>query len=115
MEQQEEIQFDRDKVCYPIGEAAEMLGESIVTVRFWSDKFAKYVKPFRSNNGHRFYYPQDIEMLKRIQFYIRERGMTGNGVNQLLKDNRQGNDNRVEVVERLKGMKSILEEIQKNL
>ena len=42
-----------EKYLYTIGEVAEILGESVSLVRFWSNEFAKFIKPQRNARGNR--------------------------------------------------------------
>ena len=104
-----------DKQCFTIGEAAEILEESVSLVRFWSDSFPKEVRPVRNAKGNRLYSRSDIEALKKIHYFVKERGMTLDGARKLMKDNAGCNDNRAEVVERLKAIKSILVEIKSKI
>ena len=54
------------------------------TIRFWEKEF-KQVKP-RILNGNRRYYDKDnIDLLKKIKFLLKDQGMTINGVKKLLK------------------------------
>ena len=52
-----------DKLYYSIGEAADILGENVSLVRFWSDSFPKFLHPRRNAKGNRMYTTEDIEML----------------------------------------------------
>jgi DNA-binding transcriptional MerR regulator len=103
------------KICYKIGEVAELLGESTSLVRFWSDKFENYIKLQRNNKGNRLYSPEDVECLKRIHFYVKERGMTLDGVERLMNDNKGGVDNSILVVNKLKEIKSLLLEVKSQI
>ncbi len=54
------------------------------TIRFWEKEF-KQIKP-RILNGNRRYYDKDnIDLLKKIKFLLKDQGMTINGVKKLLK------------------------------
>lgn len=110
-----EEQIKSRKVYWTIGEAAAELGESTSLVRFWANRFEKFIKPFRNNKGNRLFSKEDLEMLKRIHFYVKERGMKLDGVENILKGNREGGDNTTEVVERLGAVKKQLEEIMNEL
>ena len=59
-----------DRLYYSIGEVAEMLGENVSLVRFWSDSFPKFVRPKRNAKGNRMYSKDDIDMLNRIYFLV---------------------------------------------
>lgn len=104
-----------DKLYYSIGEAADILGENVSLVRFWSDSFPKFLHPRRNAKGNRMYTAEDIEMLKRIHFLVRECGMTLEGAAKRLQNETAEVDNTVKVVECLKRMRSQLEEIRRTL
>ena len=54
-----------EKLYYTISETAEILGESTSLVRFWSNSFPKYIKPYRNAKGNRMFTAEDIETLKQ--------------------------------------------------
>ncbi|MBP5210428.1 MAG: MerR family transcriptional regulator [Bacteroidales bacterium] len=103
------------KICYTIGEVADLLGENVSLVRFWSNKFSEFINPNRNNKGNRLFSPEDVEVLKRIHYYVKDRGMTLEGVQRLLSNNAEGSDRRAEVVERLKSIRAKLVDIKANL
>ena len=43
------------KLFYTIGETAEILGENVSLVRYWSGYFGKYLKNSRTSRGDRRY------------------------------------------------------------
>ena len=53
------------------------------TLRFWEKNF-KQIKPILINGNRRYYDDKTIEMLKRIKFLLKEKGMTINGVKKIL-------------------------------
>ena len=53
-----------EKLFYSISEVADILGESVSLVRFWSNSFPKYIKPERNAKGNRLYTSDDIDVLK---------------------------------------------------
>ncbi len=103
------------KVIYTMGETAEILGENVSAVRYWSNYFEQFVKPLRNAKGNRLYHPEDIETLKQIQFLVKEQGLTLEGAAQRMKDDRRSVERRVKALDILKGIKSDLEEARKQL
>ena len=82
----------KDFIAYKtIGEVAKILssnsnkGKSIPThtIRFWEKKF-KQIKPKILNGNRRYYDIKNIELLKKVQFLLKEQGMTINGVKKIL-------------------------------
>jgi len=74
-----------------IGEVVKILGlrskkgQAIPThtIRFWEKEF-KQVKPKLLNGNRRYYDRNNIEILKRIHFLLKEQGMTIKGVKKIL-------------------------------
>ena len=56
------------------------------TLRFWEKQFYQ-LKPKIFNNKRRYYDYANIEFLKLIKFLLKDKGMTINGVKNVLKSN----------------------------
>ena len=78
-----------------IGEVAEILSSNSKngkliethTIRFWEKKF-KQIKPRVLDGKRRYYDTKNIELLKKVHFLLKEKGMTINGVKKIL-DNQE--------------------------
>jgi len=55
------------------------------TLRFWEKEF-KQIKPKILTGNRRYYDKKNIELLKKIHFLLKDRGMTINGVKKFLKN-----------------------------
>ncbi|MDD3273514.1 MAG: MerR family transcriptional regulator [Bacteroidales bacterium] len=108
-------EFKPEKLYYTIGEVADLLGENTSLVRFWAQKFPEYIKPARNKKGNRLFTADDVSNFKLIYYLVKERGMTLEGASNRMKDNKDGVDRRVDVIESLTGIKERLQEIQKIL
>ncbi|MFA7116038.1 MAG: MerR family transcriptional regulator [Bacteroidales bacterium] len=108
-------EFNVVKMYYSIGEVADILDESTSLVRFWTDKFPTFIKPGRNKKGNRKYSPSDIQNLKTIHHLVKDRGMTLEGANKRLLDNKEGEDKSAEIVDRLSVIKEILLDISNSL
>tara|TARA_B100000900_G_scaffold359225_1_gene330580 strand:- start:4624 stop:4995 length:372 start_codon:yes stop_codon:yes gene_type:complete len=53
------------------------------TIRFWERQF-KQIKPKILNSKRRYYDENNINLLKKIKFLLKDKGMTINGVKKLL-------------------------------
>ena len=104
-----------EKLYYSIGEAAEIIGESTSLVRYWSNEFGKHFKLTRSTRGDRKYTADDIETLKQIHYLVNIKGLTLEGVDKALSENKVKVDRNVKVLESLKDIRCRLEEIKKSL
>ena len=54
------------------------------TIRFWEKQF-KQIKPKIFNNNRRYYNENDINLLKKVKYLLKDQGMTINGVKKVLK------------------------------
>ena len=82
-----------------IAELAEELGVATHVLRFWETKFEQ-IKPMKRSGGRRYYRPDDVEIIKKIKYYLYDKRYTIEGVQKLFKT---------------KGVKAIIgEEIQKD-
>mgnify|MGYP001323563362 CR=1 FL=1 len=74
-----------------IGEVAKILSlnsnkEKLIsthTIRYWEKNF-KQIRPKILNGNRRYYNLENIELLKKIHFLLKEKGMTINGVKKIL-------------------------------
>ena len=85
---------NENKIYKSIGEVAQILNlidkktgkPSTHTIRFWEKEF-RQVKPYIFSGNRRYYDDNLINVLKKIQFLLKERGMTIKGVKRYLVDN----------------------------
>ena len=56
------------------------------TIRFWEKEF-KQIKPKILNGKRRYYDYENIQLLKKIHFLLKEQGMTIRGVKKILDNN----------------------------
>lgn len=68
-----------------ISEVAETLHVEKHVLRFWEARFAQ-VKPMKRGGGRRFYRPEDIDLLKGIQWLLYSDNYTIRGVQKILKE-----------------------------
>ena len=74
-----------------IGEVAELLNLknsksgklNTYTLRFWEKEF-KQIKPKLLNNRRRYYDKKTVDLLVKIQYLLKDKGMTLNGVKKVL-------------------------------
>ena len=104
-----------EKLFYRIGEVAEILGENVSLVRFWSDSFPKFIRPRRNAKGNRLFTAEDVEMFKRIHFLVTKAGVSVEGAAGGLGEDISKIDNKVKVLESLRRIRSQLEDIRGGL
>ena len=104
-----------EKLYYSIGEAAQVIGESTSLVRYWTNEFDRHFKVKRSSRGDRKDTAEDIDTLKQIHYLVNVKGMTLEGVDKALKENKGSVDRSVKVLESLKIIRDQLVEVKKAL
>ncbi len=67
-----------------ISEVSTMLDVPTHVLRFWETRFTQ-LKPIKRNGGRRYYRPEDIVLLKKIQDLLYQEGYTIKGAQQALK------------------------------
>lgn len=106
-------QFDMeelDKKYYKISEVAEIIKVAPSTLRFWEGQFT-IIKPKRNAKGTRFYTPKDIEIIRMIYFLVKEKGLKLEAAQEQIKRNHSGVSRKYEAVERLKGVRDVLQQM----
>lgn len=104
------------KLFYSISEVADILGVNVSLVRYWSDTFEKYVKPKRTQNkNNRIYDEAAVKNLQLIYYLVKEQGMTLEGAARRLEENKEGLDNKSEVITRLKSIREELQSIYETM
>lgn len=103
-----------NKKYYKISEVAELLSIPASTLRFWESKFT-VIHPRRNDHGTRFYTPSDIDKIAQIHYLVKDRGLKLEAAQEQLRINPHGIDQRMRTVERLKDIKSRLEQMLQSL
>ncbi len=104
----------KGKIFYSMGEVAEMFDVNTSLIRFWCDSF-DLLTPRRNSRGHRVFTVADIDSLKIIYRLVKDKGMTLDGAQRQIKDNREGIRRDTEIVEKLMNIRSMLMEIRQEL
>lgn len=68
-----------------ISEVAEDLDLPQHVLRFWETKFSQ-IRPMKRGGGRRYYRPDDVELLRGIQYLLYGEGYTIKGVQRILKE-----------------------------
>lgn len=68
-----------------ISEVAKELGLATHVLRFWESKFPQ-IKPLKRAGGRRYYRPDDVALLRRLQSLLHDEGYTIKGVQRLLRE-----------------------------
>jgi DNA-binding transcriptional MerR regulator len=76
--QSEDVYAKSAEAFRTIGEAASELGLKTHVLRFWETKFDN-LKPMKRSDGRRYYRPDDMELLRRLQNLLHVQGLTIRG------------------------------------
>lgn len=107
--------MESSKYQYTIGEVAEILGESVSLVRFWSNEFSRHIKPKRNAKGNRLFSVSDVETFKQIHILVKVEGLTLQGAAKRLKGDDKVALEKSKVLDSLKAIRSQLVEIRSTL
>ena len=105
---------DLNKKFYKISDVAAILGIPASTLRFWEKEFT-IIKPRRNAKNIRFYTPADIETIRKVYYLVKEKGLKLDAAQEQIRRNRANVDKRFEVIERLKGIREELLELDEAL
>ena len=78
VEQSEEVFTKSADAFRTIGEAASELGLKTHVLRFWETRFDN-LKPMKRADGRRYYRPDDMELLRKLQNLLHVQGLTIRG------------------------------------
>ena len=99
-----------DKKYYKIRDVSEMLGISASTLRYWETEFPECA-PRRSTSNQRYYTPENIRTLRKINYLVKQKGLRIEAAKQELKANPENVSRRFEAIELLTETRKELQEI----
>lgn len=103
-----------EKLYYTIGEVAKAFNVNTSLIRFWESEFDS-IKPKKNAKGNRKFTQKDIKNLELIYFLVKEKGYTLDGAKQHLKHRSQLEMSKLDIVKKLKHIKSELTDLKKHL
>ena len=103
-----------------IGEASRKTGVPTYLLRQWEEKVTQ-LKPRRDHADRRYYVESDLEIIRRIKYLLHHEGLTFEGVNLRLGEERAGagrprtNSDVVDVLDRIQDeIRAMLDLIDEN-
>ncbi len=102
------------KLYYSIGEVADLFGVAPSVIRYWESEFPQF-KPGKNSKGDRKFTQKDIAVLNHIHHLVKEKGFTIEGARRELENEKHEQRDKNEVIQKLKSIKSRLEDIKNNL
>lgn len=100
-----------DSAYRTISEVADKVGVATHVLRFWETKFLQ-IQPVKRQGGRRYYRPEDILLIEKIQDLLHHQGYTIRGVQALLKEDKTLKNSQQEDVPHQSASKDILHELQ---
>lgn len=105
---------DLSKKYYRIADVSELVGVPQSTLRFWEKEFGQ-LRPRRSSGRTRLYTASDVELIRLINFLLKDRGLKIDAARDYIRHNRADLDRRHSIVTRLldvrKRLVSLLDEL----
>ncbi len=90
-----------------ISEVSREINIPAHVLRFWETKFPN-INPLKRSGNRRYYRPEDVKLIIKIKTLLYDNGYTVKGVQKLLKENDNKNNEKNNIKEKLS---SILEDI----
>jgi DNA-binding transcriptional MerR regulator len=90
-----------------ISEVSSEINIPAHVLRFWETKFPN-INPLKRSGNRRYYRPEDVKLIIKIKTLLYDNGYTVKGVQKLLKENDNKNNEKNNIKEKLS---SILEDI----
>ncbi len=106
--------MESKKLYYTMGEVSELFCVAPSLIRYWEKHFS-VIKPLRNKKGNRLFTPSDVENFKIIYHLVKERGMTLEGAQRTMKQNRKAYSRDAELLERMQHIRSLLLEVREVL
>ena len=103
-----------DKKFYKIGDVSEILGIPESTLRYWETQFT-IIRPKRNKKNIRYYTPNDIEIISKVYYLVKEKGLKLDAAQAQIRHNRDGVDKRFDAIAQLKNIRQLLVAFQQAL
>ncbi|MBP5364374.1 MAG: MerR family transcriptional regulator [Bacteroidales bacterium] len=103
-----------NKYLYSIGEVAEMFNLNTSAIRYWEKEF-DIIKPHRNKKGNRLFTQEDVKNFRIIYHLVKERKMRIEGVKRKLSTSKEEIVNNIEIIDKLKSIKSLLLQISNEI
>lgn len=84
-----------DSFFKTIGDVSAELNIPPHVLRFWESKFSD-IKPLKRKGGHRYYRPEDIEIISRIKDLLHNQGFTIKGAQKFLRKSKKKESTKVD-------------------
>ena len=97
-----------------ISEVSSEINIPTHVLRFWETKFPN-INPLKRSGNRRYYRPEDVKLIKKIKTLLYDNGYTVKGVQKLLKENDNKNNEKNIIKEKLSSILKDIDNIIKKL
>ena len=97
-----------------ISEVSNEINIPAHVLRFWETKFPN-INPLKRSGNRRYYRPEDVKLIIRIKTLLYDNGYTVKGVQKLLKENDNKNNEKNVIKEKLSSILKDIDNIIKKL
>jgi DNA-binding transcriptional MerR regulator len=101
-----------NRLYYSIKEVAAHFGVNESLLRFWETEFDS-INPRKTDGGARQYTRKNIEDIAVVYHLVREKGLTLEGARQTLKQRKDEETRKVQVIQKLEQIKKELEDLER--
>ena len=97
-----------------ISEVSNEINIPAHVLRFWETKFPN-INPLKRSGNRRYYRPEDVKLIIKIKTLLYDNGYTVKGVQKLLKENDNKNNEKNVIKEKLSSILKDIDNIIKKL
>ena len=97
-----------------ISEVSSEINIPAHVLRFWETKFPN-INPLKRSGNRRYYRPEDVKLIIKIKTLLYDNGYTVKGVQKLLKENNNKNNEKNIIKEKLSSILKDIDNIIKKL
>ena len=97
-----------------ISEVSNEINIPAHVLRFWETKFPN-INPLKRSGNRRYYRPEDVKLIIKIKTLLYDNGYTVKGVQKLLKENHNNNNEKNNIKEKLSSILKDIDNIIKKL
>ncbi|GIR80376.1 MAG: hypothetical protein CM15mP81_18860 [Alphaproteobacteria bacterium] len=97
-----------------ISEVSNEINIPAHVLRFWETKFPN-INPLKRSGNRRYYRPEDVKLIIKIKTLLYDNGYTVKGVQKLLKENDNKNNEKNNIKEKLSSILKDIDNIIKKL
>ena len=105
------IDFENNKLYYSMKEVAAHFNVNESLLRFWETEF-DIINPRKTDGGTRQYTKENIENIAVVYHLVKEKGMTLEGARQTLRQRKDEETRKIQVIQKLEQIKKELMDME---